>query len=170
MLVNNNMHDGNYETVGGECDGTCATCTGNANRNNDNRCPAPQHDEVIASMLNQVCDSSKWRIFGKDRSIAETDLRHIRVAYSLVSCHDIAAIWVAFFSRCQRSLLTGRYLLDLLHPERRRDSGRDPVHSDCLCQLRRRPDSHAQRLYDERAVPCEVRIDGLLGPHRHLRD
>ena len=83
MLVNNNMHDGNLESVGGDCDGTCATCTGTANRNNDNRCPSPQHDEVIASQLSAVCGTSTWKIYGKDRSIPATDLRHIRVAYSM---------------------------------------------------------------------------------------
>ena len=65
MLVNNNMHDGNLESVGGDCDGTCATCTGTANRNNDNRCPSPQHDEVISSQVNQVCDSSAWTVYGR---------------------------------------------------------------------------------------------------------
>ena len=67
----------------GDCDGTCATCTGTANRNNDNRCPSPQHDEVIASQLSAVCGTSTWKIYGKDRSIPATDLRHIRVAYSM---------------------------------------------------------------------------------------
>ena len=71
------------DSVGGDCDGTCADCTGEANRNNDNRCPSPQHDEVIASQLNMVCDASSWTVYGQDRSIASTDLRHIRVAYSL---------------------------------------------------------------------------------------
>ena len=75
--------DGNHDSVGGECHGTCSACTGEANRNGDNRCPSPQHDEVIASQLNMVCDSSAWTVYGRDRSISATDLRHIRVAYSL---------------------------------------------------------------------------------------
>ena len=32
------------------------------------------------------------------------------IGYSMVSRHDIAGIWVAFFSRCQRY-----YLLSLIH-------------------------------------------------------
>ena len=77
------MHDGNIESVGGDCAGICPTCTGQANRNGDNRCPSPQHDEVIASQLNDICDTSKWTVYGEDRSIPSTDLRHIRVAYSM---------------------------------------------------------------------------------------
>ena len=81
--VTTDASDGNLESVGGDCDGICATCTGTANRNGDNRCPSPQHDEVIASQVNQVCDSSAWTVYGRDRSISATDLRHIRVAYSM---------------------------------------------------------------------------------------
>jgi hypothetical protein len=41
-----------------------------------------QHDEVVAVKLSESCGSSSFAIFGRDRQAAETDLRHIRVAYS----------------------------------------------------------------------------------------
>ena len=42
-----------------------------------------QHDDIVAVQLNRVCSSSSFAVYGQDRSIMETALRHIRVAYSL---------------------------------------------------------------------------------------
>ena len=89
MFVNNMLNDGILSPIGGACHGACADCTGIANRNNDNRCPAPQHDEVISSQLSGTCDTSSWKVYGRnvgDESKPvnqRTDLRHIRVAYSM---------------------------------------------------------------------------------------
>jgi hypothetical protein len=42
-----------------------------------------QHDDIVAVHLSGVCASSSFAVYGKDRSAADTDLRHVRVAYSL---------------------------------------------------------------------------------------
>ena len=42
-----------------------------------------QHDDIVAVKLNRVCQSSSFAVYGADRSVPETDLRHIRVAGSL---------------------------------------------------------------------------------------
>jgi hypothetical protein len=42
-----------------------------------------QHDEITAVKLTSVCQSSSIRVWGRDRDVPSTDLRHIRVAYSM---------------------------------------------------------------------------------------
>ena len=41
-----------------------------------------QHDEIVAVRLSGTCDTSSFRVYGRDRDEPDTDLRHIRVAYS----------------------------------------------------------------------------------------
>ena len=64
-----------------------------------------------------VANATAWCLASAECGGFTTDAPHasacdesnttVRKIYFKVSCHDIAAIWVAFFSRCQRSLLTG---------------------------------------------------------------
>ena len=79
----------------GDCAGDCAgngnsgdSCgqgagNGGALRNDDHRCPSAHHDETVAVKLSGVCSASSFAVFGADRTVAETDLRHVRVSYSL---------------------------------------------------------------------------------------
>jgi hypothetical protein len=41
-----------------------------------------QHDEIVAVQLSMTCDTSKFKIYGRDRDVPNTDLRHVRGAYS----------------------------------------------------------------------------------------
>lgn len=42
-----------------------------------------QHDDIVAVRLSGVCQSSSFAVYGEDRDIPATALRHVRVAYSL---------------------------------------------------------------------------------------
>ena len=55
--------DGVREPIGGDEDG--------------------QHDEIVAVQLSATCAISSFTIYGTDREVAETDLRHVRVGNSL---------------------------------------------------------------------------------------
>ena len=52
-----------------------------------------QHDDIVAVKLSGVCSSSSFAVYGTDRSVDDTDLRHIRVAYSLHGGPDDWACW-----------------------------------------------------------------------------
>ena len=41
------------------------------------------HDEVLAMRLQTTCPTSAFAVYGRDRDVVETDLRHVRVAYSM---------------------------------------------------------------------------------------
>ena len=41
-----------------------------------------QHDEIVAVQLSMTCDTSKFKVYGRDRDVPSTDLRHVRSAYS----------------------------------------------------------------------------------------
>jgi hypothetical protein len=95
LNINRGLADGvQYRTAAEGCAGDC---TGNGNsgdscgfgegdggtlRNDDHRCPSEHHDEVVSVKLSATCDTSSFAIYGADRTVAETNLRHIRVAYS----------------------------------------------------------------------------------------
>ena len=42
-----------------------------------------QHDEIVAVQLSATCAISSFTVYGTDREVAETDLRHVRVGNSL---------------------------------------------------------------------------------------
>ena len=43
-----------------------------------------QHDELTVVKLNEVCkNGAKFNVYGRDRNVPNTDLRHIRTGYSL---------------------------------------------------------------------------------------
>jgi hypothetical protein len=42
-----------------------------------------QHDDIVAVRLSDVCQSSSYAVYGEDRDVPDTALRHVRVAYSL---------------------------------------------------------------------------------------
>ena len=41
-----------------------------------------QHDDIVAVKLSSVCSSSSFAVYGEDRDVTDTALRHIRTAYS----------------------------------------------------------------------------------------
>ena len=42
-----------------------------------------QHDDIVAVKLTQPCATFSFAVYGQDRDVHKTDLRHVRVAYSM---------------------------------------------------------------------------------------
>ena len=42
-----------------------------------------RQDDIVGVQLNRPCSSSSFAVYGQDRDVPETALRHIRVAYSM---------------------------------------------------------------------------------------
>ena len=42
-----------------------------------------QHDDIVAVQLDNICSTSSFAVYGEDRDVVDTALRHVRVAYSL---------------------------------------------------------------------------------------
>ena len=79
----------------------------------DEWCTSPTDTTLVAGVIVDEGEAGLWKLLVEPR---------IPMNGWQVSRHDIAAIWVAFFSRCQRYLVTGPVL-----PERNLDGIRDDV-------------------------------------------